>query len=297
MPSSVQIFNQAISQFKLLQGQLVDKQGKIAADSKADTFAGLGDDLPVIQSFKLSIERSERYINSIKDGQRKNDVLYQSMQQLIDIARNFKQNLAIENSAATQDTNNITQIGNSALDNIRGALNLRDGTNYVFSGSKTNVEPVGDLKASSNIQDDAETASYYNGDNFLASIDVSNSLTVEYGISAADPAFQKLIGAINMAKTEEGNGTENFAQVGEMLDDAIDGLIALQAKIGDNAKLFETSTEFHTKTKESFETQYDAVNAPDIVQLTIETTQLQATLQASFAAFAKITQLSLTNFL
>lgn len=296
MPSSIQLFNQAVSQFKDLQGQLINKQGKISADSKADTFSEFGDDLPVVLSFQLSIDRSSRYISAIKDAQRKNDVLYQAIQQMIKVAQDFKQSLALENSSGTQEVTNINQLGDAALGNIRGALNLKDGANYVFSGSKTNVEPVDDLTLSTNIINSTPTSRYYNGDDFKASLDVSSSLSVEYGITASNDAFKNLIGAINLAKNAETTNT-GVTAAGEMLDEAIDQLIALQAKIGDNAKLFDNNTEFHEKAKASFEEKYNEVNAPDIVELTIETTQLQAALQASFSSFAKISQLNLINYL
>ncbi len=297
MPSSVQLFNNAISQFKNLQGQLIEKQGKISADSIASTFAELGDDLPVVLSFQLSIDRSTRYVSSIKEAGRKNDVLFQSLQQLIDVATQFKQNLAVENSSGTAELNNINQLGDAALGNIRGALNLKDGASFVFAGSKTNIEPVSDLTTSSNLDGITPTASYYNGDDFKASLDVSSSLTIEYGITAGDEAFQNLIGSINLAQDAETSGSQNLTQAGELLDTAIDQLIALQAKIGDNARLFESSIGFHETAKASFQEKFNDVNSPDIIQLTLETTQLQATLSASFSAFAKISSLSLINFL
>lgn len=297
MPSSVQIYSQAIADFKSLQSIIADKQSKIGADSKVDSFAELGDDISSVQGFKLSIERSDRYINSIKDAQRKNDTQYQAIQQIIEIATQFKQNLATESTTTSGAVNNLSQQANSSLDNIRGALNLKDGANFVFSGSKTNQEPVSDLKLGSNILESQPVANYYNGDNFKATIDVSASLQVEYGFSAADPAFVNLIGAINLAKDAETLGANNYQQAGDLFEEAYDQLLALQAKIGDNAKVFENNLEFQDKAKSIFEAKYSEVNEPNIVQLTIESTQAQTTLQASFQIFSKISQISLINFL
>jgi flagellar hook-associated protein 3 FlgL len=297
MPSTVQIYNQAISDFKSLQTIIADKQAKIGADSKADSFAELGDDISSVQGFKLSIERSDRYINSIKDAQRKNDTQYQAIQQILEIASQFKQNLTIESTTTSGAVNNLSQQANSSLDNIRGALNLRDGANFVFAGSKTNQQPVSDLKLSNNIVDSTPLANYYEGDNFKAAVDVSASLQVEYGFNAADPAFVNLIGAINLAKNAEAQGTNNYQQAGDLFEQAYDQLLALQAKIGDNAKVFENNLDFQDKAKSIFEAKYAEVNEPNIVQLTIESTQAQTTLQASFQIFSKISQLSLINFL
>jgi flagellar hook-associated protein 3 FlgL len=244
------------------------------------------------------MERSDRFVASISDAGRKNDTQYQSVQRIIDLANSFKQNLATESTSTSGSVNDLNSIGNSSLDSIRDALNVKDGANFLFGGSKTNIAPVDDLKLGTNLDGTIPTASYYNGDDFKASVDVSSSLRVEYGISASDPTFQKLIGAINMAKQQENLGSgANYTDASNMLDAAISDLITMQAKMGDNAKTLEDSSTFHTTAKATFEQKYAEANSPDVVQLTIETSQLQTTLEASFSAFSKISQLSLINFL
>ncbi len=297
MPSSIQMFNQAISDFKRLQGSLVQKQALIGADSKASTFAQFGNDINIVQSYQFSIDRSDRYLTSIADAQRKNDTIHQALSQLIEIASTFKQNIALEGSATSGAANNLSQQANAALDNIRGALNTKDGSNYMFSGSKTNVEPVGDMKTLSNMSGSETTASYYNGDNFTMEVDVSASMRISYGINASDPAFQKLIGALNMAKQAEGNNGTGLVEAGAMLDEAINEIITMQARVGDNARIMNNSASAHQSAKANFQEKYDAINSPDIVQLTIEASQAQATLEASFMIFSRMSALNLANYL
>jgi flagellar hook-associated protein 3 FlgL len=297
MPSSVQIYSQAITNFKRLQSELNVRQSQMGADSKSQTFADLGDNITSVQSYKFSIDRSDRFINSIKDATRKNDVISQSIKNLIDQATQFKQNLTIENSSGTKNVNNLAQQANSSLDSIRAALNNKYGNNYLFAGSKTDQEPVKNLTDLTNIIDGGYTALYYKGDEFKSAVDVSSAQRVEYGITASDPTFQKLIGAINLAKDQETQGTGDYKQAGKMLDEAISDLIAMQSKIGDNGKILANNQDYHEKAKSSFEEKVSELDAPDIVQLTVETSKYQAALQASFSAFSKIQGLSLINFL
>jgi flagellar hook-associated protein 3 FlgL len=297
MPSSVQIYSQAIADFKRLQDTLFEKQSKISADSKASTFAELGDDINIVQGLTLSINRSNRFITSVNEALRRNDTLYQSIGQIIAQAQAFQANLTIENSASA-NVNDLTTIANATLDIIRDALNAKDGSNYIFSGSKTTQQPVDDLKISSNFFGGEATASYYNGDDFKLSVDVSASLRVEYGVTAADDSFKNLIGAINLAKEQEANGAAaNYDEVGPLLDTAIEELIALQASIGDHARIFENTLSYQETAKATFEQKYSEINSPDIITLTVEATQAQATLEASFSAFSRITQTSLINYL
>lgn len=296
MPSSVQLYNQAISDFKKIQGNLFEKQAKIGADSKADTFAELGRDINVVEGFKFSSERSAKYISSIEDVSRRLDTAYRSVDQIISVAIDFKATLSLESSSTNAPVTNLTAAANSSLDKIEGSLNAKDGTSFIFAGSNTNATAVDDLKTNSNVIGGQISASYYNGDDLVLSAEVSATMAVEYGVNANHPAFQKLIGAINMAKSQEA-GEGRYEQAGQYLDEAISELISLRADMGNNTKVLEEMKDYHIKAKETFDQKLSDVNSPDIVQLTIETSQLQASLQAAFLTFTRISSLALSNYL
>jgi len=296
MSSTIQVYSQAISDFKRLQDILDKTQSKISATSLASTFSELGTNSTNVQNYQIAINRSDRYISSIQDAERKNNQYDSSLSQLIDLAGTFQNNLALENNSTTAGVNDLTSQADTALDSIRAALNSQDGTNYIFSGSKTNVQPVADLKSTNNISDGQATSSYYSGDDFQTTVNISSSAQVKYGIAGSDPAFQKLIGAINLAKSAEA-GSGDYTAAGKMLTDAISSLTALRTKVGDNETTLESSVDSHTTAKGVFQQSLSDLNSPDVVQLTIQSTEAQTALQASFQVFSKISQLSLANYL
>lgn len=294
MPSTVQLYNQTITDFKRLQSSLYEGQSKIGADSKASTFAELGSDLTVAQSFTYSAQRAQRFANSIEEVGRKQDSAYRSVDEIVNAVIDFKANLTLENSGSS-NINDLAGAANTALDLIRGALNARDGSTYLFGGSKTNEQPVNDLTGQSNYINGQATANYYNGDDFISAVDVSKSLRVDYGVTAANPAFKGAIAAINLAKSSESSG--NLQQAGQLLDSAIDSLIALRAKMGNDSKIFQTTLETQKSAQTTFEQKFAEINEPDIVQLTLETGQAQTALTALFQNFARISSLSLKDYL
>lgn len=296
MPSSVQIFSQAISDFKNLQSQLFEKQAKIGADSKASTFAELDNDITVVESFKASVSRSERFVNTISDVGRRLDTSYRSVDRIIELATSFKKDLILENSI-NASINDLSASANNTLDSIRGSLNAKDGSNFVFAGSKTNTQPVGDLKSATNYVNGTATANYYKGDEFKGALDVSTALRIEYGVTASDGAFKNIISAINRAKDAEASGGDGLEDAGTALEGAIDDLISLRAKMGNNAKVLEDSIEFHTRAKSIFEQKLSEKTSPDIVELSVEISQANAVLQASFQNFSRVSSLSLTDFI
>lgn len=297
MPSSIQLYSQAINDFKKLQTNLYEKQAKIGADSKAATFAELDSSINTVESFKSASSRSTRFINTIESANRKLDTGHRAMSRIIDLAVSFKEIMILEQSA-NSEVNDLSAFANTTLDSLRDALNSKDGANFVFSGSKTNLEPVNDLKQNSSVINGEPSANYYNGDNFKSSVDVSQNLRVEYGVTASDDAFQDLIAAINLAKQAESSGPNaDFEEADTMLNQAIEDLIALQAKMGNNAKIFEDSIDFHSRAKNVLEQKISEETSPDIVQLSIEVSQANAVLQASFQNFSRVSSLSLTEFI
>jgi flagellar hook-associated protein 3 FlgL len=295
MPSTIQLYSQTITDFKKLQDSLYSAQSKIGANSKAETFAELGSEVSVVQSFSFSAQRANRYSTSIAEVSRRLDTSYRAVDDIIESAIDFKKSLTLENSP-NSNVNDLTSQANTALDLIRGALNSRDGAIYVFAGSKTNEEPVEDLKQTSNYVDGKATANYYNGDDFKASVDVSRSLNVEYGVAASDPAFQNLIASLNLSKEYEKSGS-GLEEAGKLLESAIDDLITLRAKMGNNTKVLEQNANIQSKAETTFKQKLAEVNEPDIVSLTILTNQNQAALTALFQNFSRISNLSLVNFL
>ncbi|MDX1949852.1 MAG: hypothetical protein SFT90_05065 [Rickettsiales bacterium] len=298
MPSTIQLYNQSISDIKRLQNDLFSNQAKIGADSIASTYKELGSNISVIEGFKSSIERSDRFISSIDQVLRRLDTMYRAVDDIVNTAINFRKSLGLEATSTNSSVFNLTQEANSTLDRIRGSLNEKDGAAFVFSGAKSDVEPVNDLKNSTNILNGQNTSNYYNGDDFISKVSASVTLEVDYGVTASNPAFKNLIASINRAKATEASGEgANYDQAGTELENAIDELISLRASIGNNTKVLEQMQEFHTRAKATFEIKFDEKNSPDIIELTTKTSQLTATLQASYLNFSKISQLNLSSFL
>ena len=77
-------------------------------------------------------------------------------------------------------------------------LNTQDGTSYVFSGNQTstpaynpaNLPNPGDL--TTNV-----AADYYQGDNGVAQAQVDNNVTMQYGVTGNNPAFEQIIRVLN----------------------------------------------------------------------------------------------------
>jgi flagellar hook-associated protein 3 FlgL len=299
MPSSIKIFSQTINDFKRIQTDLYDKQSLVGSDSKAKTYKDLGNDITTVENLSFATDKATRYASAGTEAIRKIDSIFNSLGDILQTAQNFKKSLQLENSSSAS-VNDLTRAARAGLDSVQGSLNTREGAQFIFGGSKTDVEPVQDLNAKSNIINGTPTANYYNGDDYKFKVAVNSTLNVEYGITAADDSFKNLIAAFNFAKNVEANGGSNkteLANASNLLDKAIDGIINLRATIGANQEIAKQATEMQERTRDTLQKTLGEINSPDIVALSIEISSLQASLTATFQNFTSISRLRLTDYI
>lgn len=299
MPSSVKFYSQTISDFKRLQGNLYDKQGLVGSDTKAKSYKELGGEITTVENLSFSVDKANRFVTAGTESSRKIDTLFSAVGDILQTAQNFKKSLQLENSSSAS-ANDLTRAARAALDSTEGALNSRDGSLFIFGGSKSEAAPVDTLNNTSNYINNTPTANYYNGDDYKYSVNVNSTLNVEYGVTAADDAFKNLIAAYNIAKNIEGtNGNNKIAleDASNLIDTAIDQLINMRATLGANKEIIEQGVEMQTRARDSLKQTLGEINSPDIISLSIEINSLQSSLQATFQNFGTISQLRLTNYL
>ncbi len=295
--STADIYNRTTASITNTQLDLAKLNKQITSGKKADTFTGLGNDVNRVLSLEASIKESERFIRGNQTIVNRLNVMDLALSQMIEVAQQFKSNIANELSPSAP-SQNLSAIADNTLDIIADSLNRQEASRSLFAGSKTDTPAVGDLKAVTNLLDGQPTANYYLGDDLTFTIQATRQTTVEYGIKANDTAFQNLIGAVNMAISAEESGLhENMVTASDMLDDALSQLINLRSKIGANIETLEDSNVQHEGVKFQLESVLGQVTETDIVQASIEVSMNEALLTATMQTFARITSLNLTDFL
>jgi flagellin-like hook-associated protein FlgL len=292
MVSTVQFFSNTINTFNSLQENLFKTQSLISADSIAETYQELPN-INLVESLRQSISRTERYVSSIETVERRVEATYNSVDNIIDAFDNFRSALTLENSTSGP-VNDLTLIANNTLDQIEGSLNSRNEGIFLFSGSKTDQQPIQNLRLNNNYINSTPTANYYRGDGDIASVNISSAINIQYGVTAADDAFKNAIAAINLSKQVE-TGEATIEQAGALVDEAFDDLISLRSSIANNLKIMSDIKDQYERNIIDLEAQFADVNQPDIIELTIQARSNEATLQAAFQTFARVSQLSLVN--
>jgi flagellar hook-associated protein 3 FlgL len=295
MPSSIRFYTQTINDFRRLQNELYDKQSLVGADTKANTYKQLGNDISTVANLTFAADKTARYVTAGNEASRRIDSIFNAMGDILKIAENFKTVLMLENSSSA-NVNDLKSAASSALDSLQSALNSRDGSMYLFGGSRTDVEPVSQMNVTNSLVNGQPTANYYNGDSYKFSVSVNSTLTIDYGVTAADEPFAKFAAALNIAKNIEANGG-SMEEAGNLLNEAIDGIIAMRATIGYQQNTIKQTVAMQESANVALKQNLAEINSPDTVSLTIEIASLSAALQATFQNFTAISRLRLTDYI
>jgi flagellin-like hook-associated protein FlgL len=178
------------------------------------------------------------------------------------------------------------------LDEIKVLLNSSFQGQKIFAGFATGLsDVVGDIANVSNIVASMPSANYYLGDYGKLNNQISNERSVAYGVTAADIAFQNLIGAHHFmldGDTSRALDTLNDAkkQIGSLITmiGVYDNAVSSQISI-DEAKMGQLNLAI------------SEVEDIDVVQKYLELTYLQTHLKASFSVANQLKDMSLVNYL
>lgn len=296
------------------QSQLAETRLQAATGKKSQTFSGIAPDSSRLVNLKNEVAKAEQYIENIATTEKRLKLMNLSLETLDEIAREMRSITVSSLNGEAANTNNLSFVATEFLDQTVELLNQKDDSRYLFAGGKTDTKPVdlnnGVYTAPTPPPFDAVVdTGYYEGDATIQQVRIDDGVTVQYGITADQSAFEKVIRALdNIAQTTFTNPIT--AAEKQVLNDAITLLTeatennGAQKTIGGFAadvaldlRTIDTQKDWHN---EFINFATDSIGDIENVD-TAETLSLlnfqQVQLEASFQIVARLGQLSLTNFI
>ena len=302
--------NKAVTSLILdTQSRLNDKQAQISSNQKSQDYAGIASDSMQLVSLEASERRMEQYLtdNTYVDL-RLNGTLnsIDSLKHSINDIRGLLRSLMVDGHLATGiDKDSICDVKTQEIEDF---LNTTINGRYLFSGSKTNTRPVDTGTMSSAPQYDAafntkpESTFYYNGDDTIIKARIDEGVVMEYGVTAANSGFEKLIRSIRILRSTDISGadTDYMAKVEHALNliNQSDGeLQGLEMNIGTRIQQLDTTNK-NIKISQNFARGIISdIESVDTFQAVAELTQDQTMLEASYSTMVRLSNLNLTKFL
>lgn len=284
------------------QSQLVDLQGQVATGRKARDYSGVAAEATRLVNLKADYARVDRFLDNIKVVDLRLQQMESSVSSLFDLASRFKTLLLASANGDNAADTALAENARHMLDQVAGLLNQRQDGRYLFAGARTDTPPVDvDAIPAGLGPDEAGDGYYYRGDSDRLTVRVDDTLTVAYGVTADEPAFESLIRALAIAANTDVSDKDSVgprieAALG-LIDDAIRDLPDVRSRIGQTRNTLELATGRHADFKQYAEVAIGDIEQVDIAEAITRLTAYENVLNASYAATVRLQRLSLTNFL
>jgi flagellar hook-associated protein 3 FlgL len=191
----------------------------------------------------------------------------------------------------------LAEIAQNLLDNVSGQLNSKINGRFVFAGSRTTTRPV-TVPVPNPTNFGTPDSTYYQGDSLKLTARLDESTTITYGITGDRIEFQNAIGALKAAI--EGANTNNRTLKNTALslaETAIQGLAGLRTEMGVDMDSISRANSRNNDFLLFTEGMISDIENVDIAFTVARLATEQTILQASYMTLARVTSLSLVDFL
>jgi flagellar hook-associated protein 3 FlgL len=320
------VSNFALNNF--LQSQTLDVQERLAdlriqasSGQKAQTYSGIAADAHHLISLKVAQDQTAQYVKTNQSIDSRLTSMESSVSDIFKAATDFRTLLLnAENNNNAGDLAIDTEAGNFRQQ-VANLLNVQVDGRYLFAGSRTDTKPVDlngwtvppTLTPPLTLPLPTYTADYYKGDSQVMSAQIDTSLSIDYGVTADNPAFEYLLRAayyiqsagptpsqdeldtalslVNTALgTEAGNATRGVQPLTKDIAD-------IQALIGTSRSSIDEANSRHSDFSTYLTQNIADLQTVDVAQTLTDVSSYTTQLQASYMTLTQISQLSLLNYL
>lgn len=293
-----------LSQVREAQARMQETQIQMATGYKAQRYSGIAPDARQLVNLEASRARMEQYQTSNKTVDLRLQTMEAATAQVLGAATQLKTLLTNALNASNANDMAIGLQAQNLLNEVAKQLNVKIGDRYLFSGSKTDTPPV-DLNAAgytappTTYPSVADTG-YYQGDSVVLTTRAADDYDLTYGVTANEPAFEKIIRALQLAATVTTTPTLDRDRLNDALslaNDAVNGLPTIRARIGAAQNALQAANDDHADMTTYMEQSIVAITSVDITEAASRLSADQLMLQASYMTISQLSQLSLANYL
>lgn len=285
------------------QKRLFETQNTISTGKVAPNFAGLGADSSRFVNLQASVARVDQYLKNAQIVDQRLAQMETINGQVFTIASNFK-TLLVNGLNANQAADlDLGQKAQDLLTQVMGLLNSQLDGRYLFSGTATDTAPV-DVNAAGfvtppGVYPSTADTGYFQGNTTKLAARLDESFDISYGVTADNSGYEQLIRALRLAADatlvpQDQNRLEEALRV---VNGAVQEIPNITGQIGSARAVIESIGNKHTDFKQFADKAVGDLANVDVARAVTLLTQDQTTLEASYQVVARLTQLSLANFL
>ena len=289
------------------QERINEQQIRLTTQQKSQDYLGIGDDASRLLTVESSLRRIDQFVKDNAFIDMRMETMLNSMDAVGDIlkeVRTLVRDVLEDGTLDGIDKNDFTEI---KMDQLESFLNVKMNGRFLFSGTKTDTQPVnaGDLADAPTFDADgvtttAEPSFFYQGDDNQVKARIDEGVTLEYGVKANNEGFEKLIRAIRLVKStdlSDANVLGKFQHALNLLNESADKIGAVELNTGVKFQQLASTTRSLKDTKSILDGVVDEIERADTFEAVSILNQVQTQLEASYATAVRVSSLSLTRFL
>ena len=281
------------------QSKVSERQIQTASGLVSSDFGGLGATSKKVIDLQVAISQSKNYEDAATSASNRIEVMYSSVGSMVDLLSSFKSELTSALSVNGSDSSALKDSAEELMNEMASLLNTQYGGRYLFGGEATTTAPV-DLSSYSNTPSSSVAdTSYYKGGSDIASVRVSNSQSVSYGVTADNAAFEEAMRAFSMIANASSSpvDTDTISDAVDLATEALDAVTSVQSKLSLASKQIDRAVANQQDFQDYAGTLVSSLTEVDVAAVTAELSAYQSQLEASYSALAKIASLRLSDYL
>ncbi|GKQ52759.1 flagellin [Bradyrhizobium sp. Ce-3] len=290
--------DQMISSALRVQAVMANEQVQESSGLQSEDFGGYGSGAGRVINLQVSVTRAQSYIDASSLADNKVQAMYSAVGSVNDIITQLRTQLSAATTGSSTATASVINYAQQAMAQMQGLLNTQYDGEYVFSGARTDTAPA-DLSSFDTGTGSLTTSdtSYYKGDSEIASVRVSDSQSISYGVTADNPAFEQVMRLLKYVGNSTTLSSSDISQALDLASNALDATSTVQAKLSTAASQIETASTDQSDYQNFAKTLSTNLTSVDVAAVTAQLSTYQAQLTASYSAIAKIQSMNLASYL
>jgi flagellar hook-associated protein 3 FlgL len=284
------------TQARLAELQMQESTGLVATD-----YGGLGAGAKRTIDLQVSVARAKSYVDTTNLAKGRVELMHSALSTLADLLTNLRSQITAASGATTGTGENLKAGAQELLKDFASVLNTRYEGRYLFAGGRTDTEPVDISNASYPPATSPSTpsTSYYQGDGQIASVRVSDTQVVAYGVTADDPAFEQALRSLSLVANIPTDPLDSATldEANDLLVHALDSVLAVQSRLSLDAGSMEDAVASQEDYVAFATSLVSDLTEVDVAEVAARLSSYQAQLEASYASLAKIQSLNLWEYL
>ena len=290
--------NNMISENMRLQYRYSDLNTQISSGLKSQDYKGISRDSQYLLSTESAMDKLDAYNANGNAVLANINTMYDALGSVEGMANTMLTAITTALGGGLVDPAVTQSQASNALNETESQLNLKIAGRYVFAGTDIETKPVdlADPAWVPQVSPSVVNSSYYQGNTTKPSVQVSETLNVDYGVLGDNPAFEKLFRAYNLVFNNPGSVPE-LSEASDLVQQAIDGIANIRGVLSIQSKSVDDQINQNSQDKVNLEELASTIKEVDLPSASVQLTEVQTQMEAAYSASVRVLNLNLHDYL